>query len=149
MVINLYFIKFIQKINCLLLVKYKKKQIQIALLQAFQWKDPRIRVNKTHPYWKGNTSQVKKIRLNGDFVDECLWTPKLKFIGTLEMSLWNPHSTSTSTSKLQTYLKSDSFVRISSIDMKLTISCNMKFGNYPFDRQVSIFCNYEQYCTCF
>ena len=105
----------------------------------YTWNDPRIKVNISHPYWKGRRNQTRNsVRLNGDFVDECLWTPKLQFLGTVKMSLWNPHSTSTTDGKFQTYLRSDSTVKISSFNMKLTIACNMNFDRYPFDIQVSV-----------
>ena len=103
----------------------------------YLWNDPRIKVNSSHEYWKGHDAEIRKsIRLSGDFVDNCLWTPKLQFRGTVGMSLSNPHSTSTHHSSFQTYLLSDSTIKISSFNMKLSISCNLNFDNYPFDEQV-------------
>ena len=104
----------------------------------YLWKDPRIRINMTHRYWMGWVNEKRKsIRLSGDFVEECLWTPKLQFRGTVGMSLSNPHSTSTSHLGFQTYLLSDSTIKISSFNMKLSISCNLNFDKYPFDEQVN------------
>ena len=115
-------------------------QLKITIYQKYQWEDPRIRVNKTHPYWKGKNNEMRhSIRLCGHFVEECLWTPTLQFLGTVEMSSWNPQSTSTSNPRLQSYLNSDSTLVVSSMHMKLTIACNMNFDKYPFDQQVSIF----------
>ena len=107
---------------------------------TYSWKDQRILINETHPYWKGRSNETRKtLRLYGDFVEKCLWTPKLLFLGIVKMSLWNPHSTSVSNYKSQSYLRYDSFVVISSVHVTRTISCNMKFDKYPFDRQVSMF----------
>ena len=118
----------------------RKQQIKITLFQMYLWNDPRIKVNISHEYWRGRNNQERKsIRLNGDFVEDCLWTPKLQFRGTVGISLSNPHSTSTSHTNFQAYLLSDSTIKISSFNMKLSISCNLNFDKYPFDEQVSHF----------
>ena len=50
----------------------------------YSWKDPRIEVNTSHPYWKGRGNERRKsVRLNGKFVEECLWTPQVQFFGNL------------------------------------------------------------------
>ena len=62
----------------------RQQQIKITLFQMHLWNDPRIKVNVSHEYWRGRNNQERKsIRINGDFVEECLWTPKLQFRGTV------------------------------------------------------------------
>ena len=116
----------------------KNQQIKVTISQVYKWRDPDIHVNTTHPYWKGKSQglQRRNIRLNSEFVEECLWTPKLQFLSTAEMSIWNPSPTSTTDSKMDTFLTYNSFLAVSTFSMKLTIDCNMEFINYPFDRQV-------------
>ena len=105
----------------------------------YGWSDPRISLNKTHPYWKNKDHQRQSIRLNNDFVEECLWTPKLQFFGISKMALWNPSPTSAANSKKQIYLASNGVVRIFSFNLKLTTTCDMNFDTFPFDRQVYMF----------
>ena len=115
------------------------------MYERYSWDEPRIRVNRTHHYWKGNSngrcssdggSERGKctIRLLGSFVEHCLWTPKLSFLGAVEDSM------STSTSDMEPYLASGRgphpMIVLSSLQMKININCNMRFENFPFDTQV-------------
>ena len=116
------------------------------MYERYSWEEPRIHVNRTHHYWRGNSNGKCSsnggrergkctIRLSGRFVEHCLWTPKLSFLGAVEDSF------ATSTSDMEPYLNSGRghhppMIVLSSLQMKITITCNMRFENFPFDSQV-------------
>ena len=112
------------------------------MYETYSWADPRIHVNRTHHYWKGKTRQGKRtIRLFGDFMNTCLWTPKLRFLGAVQSSELNPNTRSTSNSNMEPYLAShphrgNTVIGFSSLQMKVIINCNMRFDKFPFDGQV-------------
>ena len=115
------------------------------MYETYSWTDPRIHVNRTHHYWKGKTVDGKNtIRLYGLFVERCLWTPRLKFINAVEDSECSSDSvSSSSSSNMEPYLSSypkrapHPRIVISSLQMKVTINCNMRFDKFPFDEQVN------------
>ena len=60
----------------ILKVNDKKQKVVIAIDQRYYWKEPRIIVHQNHSFWKAGKSSLK---LNGNFIENCLWTPDLKF----------------------------------------------------------------------
>ena len=117
------------------------------MYERYSWEEPRIHVNQSHHYWRGTSNDEsnshgghvqgkRTIRMFGGFVENCLWTPKLSFLGAVE------DSASTSTSNMEPYLGFDPrhghhpMIVLSSLQMKININCNMRFDNFPFDAQV-------------
>ena len=109
------------------------------MYERYSWDEPRIHVNLTHHYWRGNPiggreQRKRTIRLLRSFLENCLWTPKLSFLGAVEDSI------ATSTAKMEPYLGfrhgHPPMIVLSSLQMKITINCNMRFDNFPFDAQV-------------
>ena len=98
------------------------------------WKDPRIEINQSHSFW--NKQNNDAISLNGKFVDDCLWTPKLTFYGLDSLSSWKPSAELSEGSPLSFYLYSNGLVAETLEKIKLSIDCDMDFEHYPFDVQV-------------
>ena len=102
----------------------------IVIDQMIGWDDARLIVNKNNSYWKANKSHAL---LSANFVEECLWTPKMMFVNANERAV---SSSSSSNSKLKYFLiKNGSVVRYRR-SSKLTFSCGMDFSSFPFDIQV-------------
>ena len=110
-----------------------KQEIVMKLEQLLMWKEPRIVMNESDPFWAIKKSSMA---LQGKFVEDCLWTPKLYFTGVDKITSYNPTPTNIAGSPLFYYLyyAGDlvSWLGVS----KLTMSCGMEFSWYPFDLQV-------------
>lgn len=49
----------------------------MKLEEALYWKEPRIILNTSHPYWK-----IKQpLKLQGQFLEDCLWYPAMYYSG--------------------------------------------------------------------
>ena len=111
----------------------KKQEIVMTIEQMLQWNEPRISLNDSHAFW-GMGNPIMTIQ--GKFVQDCLWTPKMYYISVDKISFNNPTPTAAVGSPISyhlNYTKSlTSWFHIS----KLTLSCGMDFSLYPFDIQV-------------
>ena len=102
------------------------------------WKDERIKINNSHLLWNHQNRQ-KAISLDGKFVDNCLWTPKLTIYGLDELETWTPSAKDTEGSPLAFHLFYNGLVVETLESVKILIECSMHFEHYPFDVQVSFF----------
>ena len=102
----------------------------IVIDQMIGWDDARLIVNKNNSYWKANKSHAL---LSANFVEECLWTPKMMFVNANERAV---SSSSSSNSKLKYFLIKNGSVVLYRRSSKLTFSCGMDFSSFPFDIQV-------------
>ena len=116
----------------------KKQEMMITIFRKYQWVENRINLNFTHPYWLAANKKDKRkiIRLDSEFVEKCLWTPKLQYIGARKINLHNPSPTSIHNSAMEVYLSNKKEIKVSLLNLQLTLVCTMDFHNYPFDRQV-------------
>ena len=78
------------------------------------------------------------IQLNGDFVEDCLWTPKLEFKNLNKIQSVKPSPTSSNGSPFKVLLHKLGNVQVELRNFQITIPCNMEFADYPFDQQVKI-----------
>ena len=105
----------------------------MTIEQMLQWKEPRITLNDSHSFWAMKTPVMT---LQGKFVEDCLWTPKMYYISVDKISFFNPTPTEAVGSPISYHLNYTrsltSWFHIS----KLTLSCGMDFTWYPFDLQV-------------
>ena len=104
----------------------------IVIDQMIGWDDARLIVNKNNSYWKANKSHAL---LSANFVEECLWTPKMMFVNANERAVSS--SSSSSNSKLKYFLIKNGSVVLYRRSSKLTFSCGMDFSSFPFDIQVN------------
>ena len=117
----------------------KKQHITITILRKYRWKDFRILLNLTHPYWQSATNSLRKyIRLDSEFAEKCLWMPQLQYVGARKMTLHNPSPTSIDNSAMEVYLTKQNKIEVSFLNLQLTLFCTMDFIKYPFDSQVKI-----------
>ena len=105
----------------------------MKLEQVLTWKEPRILLNDSHSFWNGTT---KSIQLQGQYVEDCLWTAKMHYINVDKMFTYNPTPTKNIGSPLFTYLNNMGEVTSWLKNSKLILSCGMDFARYPFDLQV-------------
>ena len=81
-----------------------------------------------------NNSMMK---LQGKFVEDCLWTPTMYYAGVDEITSYSPTPTRKIGSPFSYYLNNTgeliSWMHVS----KLSLSCGMDFSLYPFDIQVN------------
>ena len=104
--------------------------------QIYFWKDTRINLTNNHPFWSTNISNV--IQLNGDFVEDCLWTPNLEFKNLNKIQSVKPSPTSSNGSPFKVLLHKLGNVQVELRNFQITIPCNMEFADYPFDQQVIV-----------
>ena len=110
----------------------------MTILRKYKWKDKRILLNLTHPYWRSATNTNRTyIRLDSEFAERCLWMPQLQFIGARKMNLYNPSPTAIDNSAMEVYLTKRNAIEVSFLSLQLTLFCTMNFLKYPFDSQVS------------
>ena len=107
----------------------------LALDQQYEWADARIVINQNHSYWKSGKDSIK---LEGEFVEKCLWTPHLHYINVHHIDVFQPTPTSVLGSPIEYYLEKTGTVCVFMRNVKLTVSCGLDFDKYPFERQVSI-----------
>ena len=125
----------------------KKQYITVTILRKYKWKDKRILINLTHPYWRSATNDTRKyIRLDSEFAERCLWMPQLQFIGARKMILHNPSPTAIDNSAMEVYLTKRNTIEVSFLNLQLTLFCTMDFLKYPFDRQVKLRFIFSQIC---
>ena len=105
----------------------------VVLSQIVSWEEERLTINKNNSFWKAHKSNL---RLMGKFVEECMWTPQMKFLNVYEMKNYNPTPTSEKGSPLEFYLLKNKTIWSYLSHSKLTFSCGMDFSNFPFDIQV-------------
>ena len=114
-------------------VNEHKEEIVVKLEQILKWIEPRIAMTGSDPFWAMKTSTMA---LQGKFVEDCLWTPKLYYSGVDKITSYNPTATQITGTPLFYYLyytgELISWLGVS----KLTMSCGMDFSWYPFDLQV-------------
>ena len=117
-------------------VNERKQEIVMTIEQMLQWKEPRITLNDSHSFW---AMKNPIMTIQGRYVEECLWTPKMYYISVDKISFNNPTPTAAVGSPISYHLNHTrsltSWFHIS----KLTLSCGMDFTLYPFDLQV-VFC---------
>ena len=104
----------------------------IVIDQMIGWDDARLIVNKNNSYWKANKSHAL---LSANFVEECLWTPKMMFVNANEKEV-SSSSNIKQNSKLKYFLIKNGSVVLYRRSSKLTFSCGMDFSSFPFDIQV-------------
>ena len=119
----------------LIQVADKDEKLTLLLDQIYFWKDERINFTNEHPFWSGNKSNV--IKLNGDFVENCLWTPKLDFKHLTKISAVKPTPSSSNGSPFKVLLHKLGIVQVELRNFQITVPCNMEFADYPFDQQVT------------
>jgi hypothetical protein len=117
----------------------KRQEMSVTITRFIEWNDPRIVINDTHPFWitaighKG----MKKIRLHEEFVEECLWIPKLHILGNArKMEIYRPLPTTLEDSPMEATMNEEGGITLSAFQIQITYDCLMVFHKYPFDEQV-------------
>ena len=105
----------------------------MTIEQMLRWKEPRITLNKSHSFWAMKNPIMP---LQGKFVQECLWTPKMYYISVDKISFNNPTPTEAVGSPISYHLNHTKSLTSWFHISKLTLSCGMDFTWYPFDLQV-------------
>ena len=111
-----------------------KQEISIFINRFSNWTDSRVTINKSHAVWYGINSS--RIRLDSNFVEKCLWMPKLQYMFVKEMASWKLSPTNVKDSPIEVYLQADGVIIMISYNILLTVTCSMNFDAYPFDQQV-------------
>ena len=106
----------------------------MTIEQMLQWKEPRITLNESHPFW---LMENPIMTLKGKFVEDCLWTPNMYYISADKISFHNPTPTQAVGSPVSYHLNYTRSITSWFHISKLTLSCGMDFSWYPFDLQVS------------
>ena len=104
--------------------------------QMLQWKEPRINFNNSHSFW---AMKNPIMTLQGKFVEDCLWTPKIYYAGVDKITAYNPTPTDITGAPLLYYLNNtgdNTEMMSTTLVLKLSLSCGMDFSWYPFDLQV-------------
>ena len=105
----------------------------MTLERMLQWNEPRIKFNVSHSFWAMASPMMT---LQGQFVEDCLWTPKMYYISVDKISFYNPTPTSAVGSPISYHLNDNRSIISWFHVSKLTLSCGMDFTWYPFDLQV-------------
>ena len=105
----------------------------MTIEQMLQWKEPRITLNESHSFWS-MTNPI--MTLQGQFVKDCLWIPKMYYISVDKISFNNPTPTEAVGSPISYHLNHTRSITSWFHISKLTLSCGMDFSWYPFDIQV-------------
>ena len=119
-------------------INEKHQTISFKLTQMAWWKDDRIKIDNSHLLWNHQNRQ-NAISLNGRFVHNCLWTPKLTIYGLDELETWTPSAQDTEGSPLAFHLFNNGLVVETLENVKILIECGMHFEHYPFDVQVNLY----------
>ena len=122
-------------INDILLVKIDEdnQRISVDIHQMYWWKDNRIHIDLEHNFWQDD---VKMLKLDGEFVERCLWTPGLLFKDLNDLDIIRPTPTSANGSPVQVVLYVTGAIEVTLRNVHITVSCYMDFNGYPFDQQV-------------
>ena len=105
----------------------------MTIEQMLQWKEPRITLNESHSFW---SMKNPIMTLQGQFVKDCLWIPKMYYISVDKISFNNPTPTEAVGSPISYHLNHTRSITSWFHISKLTLSCGMDFSWYPFDIQV-------------
>ena len=105
----------------------------MTIEQMLQWKEPRISLNESHSFW---SMKNPIMTLQGQFVKDCLWIPKMYYISVDKISFNNPTPTEAIGSPISYHLNHTRSITSWFHISKLTLSCGMDFSWYPFDIQV-------------
>ena len=117
----------------------KRQRIVIALDHHYSWKEPRLTINQSHSFWSnGNNKNHINLKLNGKYVEQCLWTPDLVFINTRHVDVFNPTPTKVDGSPNRYSLDDEGNVYVWMRDAEVTVSCTLNFAKYPFDKQAGV-----------
>ena len=97
-------------------------------------------MNKTHPYWTFQNDSLYQgyMRLDGTFVEKCLWMPKPHILGARKLLIYRPLPTSLVGDPMDVYLERDGGIEFVTYELQITLSCLMDFRKYPFDEQVRL-----------
>lgn len=120
-------------------VNDKQQEVDITLTRTVKWKDPRIQLNKSHPFWSSTlySNGIKSVRLNEEFVEKCLWIPKLHLLGhPSEMKLYRPLPPTLDNSPMEATFNEDGRIMLIVLQLQITHYSHMDFLKYPFDEQV-------------
>ena len=101
--------------------------------QLLIWYDPGIIVNSTHPFWSSGKMYLK---LDGEFVQNCIWNPDIYFVSVDNIESYSPSPTAKIASPQHVFLNEFGIITSWLQVSKLTLSCGMEFTYYPFDKQV-------------
>ena len=97
------------------------------------WRENRIQIDENHTFWNSGADHVK---LDGKFVDLCLWTPNLQFRDLNAIENVRPSPSSSNSPPIQVILGLRGIIQVILRNVHLTVSCYMDFNGYPFDQQV-------------
>ena len=123
---------------CTSKVDDEKQELSVTLTRVIRWHDSRIALNISHPHWilPSGQKRRKSIRLNEQYLENCLWMPSFMILGTKKMTSYRPLPTSLDNSPMSVTLDSDGSVTMTGIQLQVIVDCVMYFGQYPFDEQV-------------
>ena len=110
-----------------------KQEIVMKIEQLLTWKEPRITLKDSHPFW---TTRNPIMEIQGKFVEECLWTARMHYVSVDKMFIYNPTPTTNIGTPIHIYLNHTGEFVSWLKNSKLSLSCSMDFTRYPFDRQV-------------
>ena len=110
-----------------------KQEIIMKIEQLLSWKEPRITMNDSHPFW---STRNPIMEIQGQFVEDCLWTPRMHYVSVDKMFIYNPTPTASIGTPIHIYLNHTGKFISWLKNSKLSLSCSMDFTRYPFDRQV-------------
>ena len=105
------------------------------MFHYYHWNDTGVITNKNHAYWK-NQEDGYKLHLDGTFVENCLWVPRLAYIDVVALSSFRPTPTQAEGPPMDVYLSRDGRIDVMVHSFHVTLSCQMDFSKYPFDTQV-------------
>ena len=117
----------------------KRQEMSITLTRFITWNDRRIVLNNTHPFWRNTMGQnyTKEIRLNEEFVEQCLWIPKLHILGNArKMEMYRALPTNLDNSPMEATMNQYGWITLTAFQVQITYDCIMEFHKYPFDEQV-------------
>ena len=111
----------------------ENQEIIISLDQIHIWRDDRIVLDEEHHFWNNKTNIIN---LNGKFIEDCLWTPNLETKNLNKMFAVKPTPTSSNGSPFKTVLSKSGTIQVESRNIQISVPCQMRFSDYPFDQQV-------------
>ena len=105
-------------------------------MHYYYWTDLGIVQNNSHPFWIDQKQE--KVKLDGAYIEECMWTPKFRYVGVGKISSWMPSPTQPTGPPYEIYLTRAGIIEMVAYTFHLTLSCLMDFTYYPFDSQVKL-----------
>ena len=76
--------------------------------------------------------------MDGEFVEKCLWMPRLLILGTRKMAMYRPLPISSNKAPMEAYLDESGNIELAAFELQLTLNCLMDFHRFPFDDQVRV-----------